>query len=203
MKAALLLQDSQDAYKMGDGNRLMQNAKFQMLLSDTAHHTNYKIWLFRYMAYYFSLLSPRLAEEYKWNCTANTQGGIGNNIPNDNLVEVLVKKVKKICVHKANATYATARTAALTTQIQDEICTIIEHEAGAWNKKGSRSKKPNVLINIPLIVQKLQKADIFSYIPGRSYAGFPNFQDLFARVNVLSLHKWITDQKNRLSLEII
>lgn len=68
MKCALLLRDINDAYKMGDGDRVLNTAKFQMLLSRSGNHTKYQLWLFRYMAYCFALLSPKMAYEYMWNC---------------------------------------------------------------------------------------------------------------------------------------
>lgn len=95
MKCALLLRDTNDAYKMGDGDRVTVNAKFQMLLSRVGNDTKYQLWLFRYLANCLTLLTPRMAYEYKWNCSANLCGGIGHNIPNDNLVELLVQGVKK------------------------------------------------------------------------------------------------------------
>ena len=39
MKCTLLLRDTNDAYKMGNGNRVKGNAKFQMLLSRVGNHT--------------------------------------------------------------------------------------------------------------------------------------------------------------------
>ena len=50
MKCALLLRDTNDAYKMGDGDRVTVNAKYQMLLSRVGNHTKYQLWLFRYLA---------------------------------------------------------------------------------------------------------------------------------------------------------
>jgi hypothetical protein len=100
MKCALLLRDTNDAYKMGDGDRVTVNAKFQMLLSRVGNHTKYQLWLFRYLANCLTLLTPRMAYEYKWNCSANLCGGIDHNIPNDNLVELLVQAVKKRCMPK-------------------------------------------------------------------------------------------------------
>ena len=41
-----------------------------------------------------------MAYEYMWNRTANLHGNLGHNIPNDNLVELLVQAVKKKCMHK-------------------------------------------------------------------------------------------------------
>ncbi|KAK3083494.1 hypothetical protein FSP39_024165 [Pinctada imbricata] len=50
MTCALLLLDTNDAYEMGDGNRITVNAKFQMLLARVGKHTKYQLWLFRYLA---------------------------------------------------------------------------------------------------------------------------------------------------------
>ncbi|VDI74704.1 Hypothetical predicted protein [Mytilus galloprovincialis] len=109
MKCSLLLRDTNDVYKMGDGDRILLNAKFQMLLSRIGNHTKYQLWLFRFMAYCYSSLTPRMAYEYIWNGTANMHGNIGHNLPNDNLVEMLVQAVKKkIYAQGANATYKSA-----------------------------------------------------------------------------------------------
>jgi hypothetical protein len=97
-------------------------AKFQMLLARVGHHTKYQLWLFRYIAYIKCILPPQIVYEYMWNCSADLQGGVGNNTPNDNLAEIMVQTVKKkIYSQGANATYASAQKAALTTQIQEEI----------------------------------------------------------------------------------
>lgn len=93
MKCAFLLRDTNDAYQMGDGNRILLNSKLQMLLSRMGNHSKYQFLLFRFMAYCYALLTPKMAYEYLWNCTANLQGNTCNNIPNDNLA------------HGSNATY--------------------------------------------------------------------------------------------------
>ncbi|OWF41847.1 hypothetical protein KP79_PYT02112 [Mizuhopecten yessoensis] len=95
LKCALLLRDTNNAYKMADGDRIAENAKFQLLLSRVGNHTKYQLWLFRFLAYMVALLSPRMTYEYKWNCTSDLLGGNGHDIPNDNLVEIQVQNVKK------------------------------------------------------------------------------------------------------------
>nr|XP_034322383.1 uncharacterized protein LOC117688429 [Crassostrea gigas] len=77
MKLSVLLRDTEDAYHYGDGDRIFRNAKFEMLCADAAHHTKYRLWLWRMQAYKTAILSQRQAVEYKWNCTANTHGGKG------------------------------------------------------------------------------------------------------------------------------
>lgn len=67
-------------------------------------------------------MTPRMAYEYIWNCTANLHSNLGHSIPNDNLVELLVQAVKKkVRAQGANATYESVRSAALALQIQEEI----------------------------------------------------------------------------------
>lgn len=51
MKCSLLLRDTNDdAYTMGDGERILRNSMFQMLLSRIGNHGKYQLWLFRFMA---------------------------------------------------------------------------------------------------------------------------------------------------------
>lgn len=122
MKCILLLKDTNDGYSVGDGVRIMNNAKFQMLLSGVSRHTKYQIWLFSFLAYYSCILSPKDANEYKWNCTSNLSGGTGHNIPCDNLVEIMVHRLKeKVRSQGANVTFQSAKKAALSLQVQDEI----------------------------------------------------------------------------------
>lgn len=203
MKCALLLRDTNDAYRMGDGERILLNAKFQMLLSRVGYHSKYQLWLFRFMAYCYSLLTPKMAYEYMWNCTANLHGNLGHNIPNDNLVELLVQAVKKkIYAQGANASYQSARNATLTLRIQEEIMTNMQREVDT-KLTGRKRPEPSKLKDIVSMVAELQAAQIFDYVPGREYSKFPKFLDIFSRIKVADLHKWITDNKERLSYETI
>ncbi|XP_063415748.1 uncharacterized protein LOC134697415 [Mytilus trossulus] len=178
MKCSLLLRDTNDAYEMGDGDIILLNAKFQMLLSRIGNHTKYQLWLFRFMAYMYcySLLTPRMAYEYIWNCTANMHGNIGHDLPNDNLVEMLVQAVKKkIYAQGANATYKSARNAALTLQIQEEIFTNIQKEVNK-NITGRRRPERSKLNDITAMVSELQSARVFDFILVESIPNFPYSQ---------------------------
>lgn len=141
MKNALLLRDTYDAFSMCDGERIVRNAKFEFLCADVRKHTKYKFLLWRFVAYIIALLSPKQAYEYILNCASSTTwggGGIGKNIPNDNLVELMVQLVKKkLRVQGSNFTYASAVKAALSSQVQDEI-KIITY------KNSSRNQRENV-----------------------------------------------------------
>lgn len=56
---SLLIRDTYDSYRMGDGNRIVRNAHFEWLFSSATGHSKYKIWLFRMMAYVKGLLLPK------------------------------------------------------------------------------------------------------------------------------------------------
>ncbi|XP_061185837.1 uncharacterized protein LOC133193939 [Saccostrea echinata] len=204
MKCLLLLKDTNDGYNMGDGDRIMINAKFQMLLSGVCNHTKYQIWLFRFLAYYHCILSPRDAHEYKWNCTSNLSGGTGHNILNDNLVEIMVHRLKeKLRTQGANVTYESARKAALSLQVQDQIKQNAMHEI-ALKPKGITRTEPSKKTDVELIIDQFKKAEIFDCVPGRQFHAFSSFQDLFSRVKDVELHKWIQSQlKEALSYEIV
>ena len=81
-----------------------------MLLSHAAGHIEYRLLVWRQLAYANVILPERQAQEYIWNVTVNTKGGEGRNIPNDNFVEVQVQGIKKkIKAQGANVTHASAR----------------------------------------------------------------------------------------------
>lgn len=95
LQMSLLLRDTIDSYKMGDGDRIVRNAYFEWLYASSLHHTKYTVLLWRMIAYVDAVLSPAESAEYKWNMTVNLKGGIQNNIPNDNCVELQVGNIKR------------------------------------------------------------------------------------------------------------
>ena len=203
MKCALILRDTNDAYRMGDGDRILRNSKFEMLCADVGKHSKYKLWLFRFIAYCVSLLSKKQALEYLWNCTSNTTGGMSKNIPNDNLVEILVQSIKKkISQQGANATFASARKAALSTQVQDSIRDNLSCEC-LLKCTGKTRPSVNKASDVRVIIAELFKSDVFDNRPGRHFDGFPDIKDIFAYVKIDRLCEWITSQRKRASHELL
>lgn len=68
---------------------------------------------------------------------------------------------------------------------------------------GTRRPEPSKVNDITAMVKELQFAEIFDYIPGREFSKFPGFSEVFSRVKVTDLHKWLTDNKERLSYETL
>jgi hypothetical protein len=202
MKLSLLLRDTEDAYQYGDGNRIFRNAKFEMLCAGAAHHTKYRIWLWRLQAYECAILSPRQAAEYKWNCTANVHGGKGKNIPNDNLVETVVQRIKKkLREQGSNITHQSAQRIALSTQIQEEMK---DNVLKQFTSKEKGRSKPTINRDSELdyLITELMQSEVFNCIKGREFNAFKGFRDLFNRIKAEELHKWISNQKFRASYEM-
>ena len=98
LKVDLLFRDTDDDYRMGDGNRLIRNAKYKLLHFNQGHHIKYRLWMWRMLAYVKATLSKKEAYEYMWNMSFILSQGLGHLIPNDNLAEInihLMKELKK------------------------------------------------------------------------------------------------------------
>lgn len=114
-------------------------------------------------------------------------GGVGKNIPNDNLVELIVQLVKKkLREQGSNFTYASAVKATLSSQVHDEIKKNLQEEL-KQKPKGKRRTK-TLSPDIEVMVNELTKGSIFSYIPGREFESFKNYQNASERVNLPKLH---------------
>lgn len=59
LQMSLLLRDTIDSYKMGDGDRIVRNAYFEWLYASSLHHTKYTVWLWRMIACRRCFISSR------------------------------------------------------------------------------------------------------------------------------------------------
>ena len=147
----LLIRDLNDAYKHCDGDRVFIDAKFVLLQYFSTPHVKYKLWMWRMLAYNLTVLSPAAAFEYKWNISVNLIGGIDNNIPDDNLVELCVKKVKDLLQFQGpNVNFNSAQTACASMTYIDKIKNNIKQNVGLSNRDGQRSDidKDNDILKI-------------------------------------------------------
>lgn len=198
MTVALLLRDTINAYEHGDGTRIFRNSKFEILLCSLKGHHKYKLWLWRQLAYQKVLLSPRAAYEYKWNCSSNVNGGHGKNIPNDNLVEINVKRVKqKLKAQGANLTFQSAQIAVESMQQVDDIFNSVQQQTSLSKPSGRKSLVYKVE-DVTHMVEQLKK-EPWKVVNGRKLSGNSKFKALFERFDFEKLHKWITDQKKILA----
>lgn len=58
LRICLLYRDTSDAYKMGDGDHIIPNAKFEWVFDSALSHSMYTIWLWRKITYVNYIIPP-------------------------------------------------------------------------------------------------------------------------------------------------
>jgi len=101
----LMAENFHDAWREGDGGRLVRCWKFLLLHFRGNGRTKYALEAFRLISQTSAVLSPRSAHQLTWNRTCNPKGGHGNNIPLDLENEFLNRVFKDdINTFRANIT---------------------------------------------------------------------------------------------------
>jgi hypothetical protein len=122
-------------------------------------HSKYRLWLWRMLANYHVTLSSRKAFEYKWNVSVNILGGVGNNIPDDNLVELHVRWLKELLkAQGANVTYDSAKLAFASIKYVKELkdCLLDATESRRRYTRRSAVSKDNDCAKLAsVLVQRL------------------------------------------------
>lgn len=166
----------------------MRNAKFEWVYDSALNHSKYKIWLWRMMTYVNYILPPDYAFEYKWNMTVNLKGGMLNNIPNDDCVELQVRNIKKELKREgANKSFRSAKTICMTTQVIDGIKEQLMHTTKTTK---SSWKMPDVkwTTDIMTMVNTLRSKGPFTDI---SWGSFSKFKDPLDFINWRSKAAWM------------
>ena len=196
-----LYRDTQDAYKMADGDRIFANAKLEMLYAFSVKHTKYRLWLWRMLAYEMAVLTPREAFEYKWNTCTNLQGGVRNNIPNDNAVELQVGEIKKQLQREgSNKSFQSAQKICKTTQVVNEVVKNLQKQT---QSHVSSRKRPAVEKHqdIKILVQEILEARAFERnTTSQTFAGF---KDPLARLDISEFYKWVREQKKVAAVKMV
>jgi hypothetical protein len=197
-KLGLVTRDMYNAYQYGDGARVFRNIKLMMLYFQTGGYTKYALWLWRMLAFQMSVLSARDSYEYMWNICTSTTGGLGRNIPNDNLVECTVWSIKEMLRKQGgNVTFASAQEAASLIQVFDDVADNFDHTTRGY-VEGRTTTKPDKTEDVLLMVKHLHQASVFQEHPGRRAAGFSNFEDPLCKVDMSKLFTWMSKQKDRI-----
>lgn len=192
MRMALLLHDTCDAYRMGDGERCFRNAKFEWLYAGALGHTKYKLWLWRYIAYIAAILSPRESFEYKWNICQNLMGGVDQNVPNDNCVELQIKKIKtQLNAQGANKSFNSAKVVTMSTQVIDTMKQKLMQvnntvKAGRKRPEIDKSKDINRIAGCVLKDGQHVVTD---------WPSFSKFKEPLSKLDPGAMHQWMGIQK--------
>ncbi|CAH1248568.1 Hypp8253 [Branchiostoma lanceolatum] len=188
-RMGFLRRDTEDSYKMCDGDRVFRNAKLEMLYAYSLRHTKYCIWLWRMLAYEMALLTPSEAFDYKWNTCVNLQGGIGKNIPNDNAVELQVGEIKKrLRAQGSNKSFQSAQTICKTNQIVKNLQQKCKGHVKSRERTVAKKEK-----DIQTFVEEIIESNVLDYTS--VYQTFPDYTDPLARIDMGKFHVWVKEQK--------
>lgn len=190
---SLVFRDLCDSYRLGDGDRILRNAYFEWLFDSALKHSKYKIWLWRMITYCTtSVIGYKKSLEYKWNMCVNLKGGINNNIPNDNCVELQVKNIKsQLNTQGVNKSFNSARTVCLTTQV---VHGVKENLLRTTHVVKSKRHRPEVVKanDISTMVKCIRDQ---GPVGDLVWASFRSFRDPLQCIDADDLHNWITKQK--------
>lgn len=133
----------------------------------------------------------------------NLQGGVGNNIPNDNMVELYVGVIKRrLKAQGANMTFRSAQVATDTIQVHQVMQEQVVQDSKA--RQTSRSR-PDVQKqkDLEVMAKHLLEAGYFEHHCNRQSPNFRNFVSPLQRVNVSRLCQWLQDNKERAAVEMV
>ena len=171
----LLSRNFSDATKEGDGERICRLYKFLMLHFKENGRTKYALEAFNLTAQSNALLSPQLAHQLMWNRSCNTKGGIGKNKQLDLHNEHINRLFKDdVNTFRANLTENSIKRSA---QAIGPMMKIIDHFDQALDVKQDAGWHTMLDLNedFNLVLNELQKQEIFKQKPGRQHASFTNF----------------------------
>ena len=192
VKMAFIARDTWDAYRMGDGDRVLRNAKLEFLYAFGTWRSKYRLWLWRQTANDIALLTEREAYEHRWNVSVSLEGGIGKNIPCDDLCELQVRRIKKaLATQGPNKSFESARFLCHTSQVIDELLLNLQRQSHGHRSGRGRSavdKSGDVF----RIARELQSSGFDEQV---KHDSFQTFVDPLSRIQMVKLCEWVEEKK--------
>ena len=156
------------------------------------HHYKYAL---ETLALVELVATPHVRQQIVWTRVINNRGGAGNNIPVDLHMEHLNRLLKDI---SESAIVQSSKSLDGIKTVCDNFDKSAGIHADSINHTKKSSKKDQ-----ELVVKQLLKSKVFSYIPGRKHAAFPNIRPNLAQsIDTKSLFKWLDINKRKLAKQI-
>ena len=193
LKMIMIARDTWDAYRMVDGDRVFRNAKLEFLYAYGTERTKYRLWLWNILAYEKALLTEREAFEYHWNISVNLKGGIGENMPNDDLCELQVKRIKgPFATQGPNKSFESAQIICKTSQVVEQLKRNLQKRSLAI--RGSRDRTDaKKTEDVCLMAREVSQAKLHE--PHTVLQSFKKFRDPLERIDLPKLWDWMDEKK--------
>ena len=196
----LLRLNHNDAINLGDGNRIIRLYKFFCLYFKVSNCPKYAITTLQLLAQVNCLLSPRLSYSLTWNRFVNNKGKEDTNFPMDLSVEHDNKAFKND-IHSFHGEITDKSIARVSRSVESTDAILASYDKATSVKKPSgkhllKSTEDDVM----LLVEHIQKADVYSQIPGRKHSAFPNIaHNLLHEIQPEKLKEWISTRLRKFS----
>ena len=195
----ILLLQMKDTAKEADGGRNLINQKLCLnVFKSLGAYSKYALEMFIAIAQVESLLTPRLAEEFKWSYFVSWRGGSGNNIEDDCAQEISNKIGKSIVqgMGPNKSLESISRVCKAVSGIKETI-TNFDKVAGIHRNSSKHTTTESETDEIKMI-KDLQKLKPFESRP-RAHPSFPSIKRFPARyMNVTEFNNWLKTHVNEI-----
>jgi hypothetical protein len=145
------------------------------------------------------LLTPRLAEEFKWGFFINWRGGKGKNIEDD-MAQEISNRLSKNIVQRMGPN-KTLNSISKVCKATNGIKQVVEQFDGTVgiHKVSVQYTTQDSMAYEKEMVADLVKLDPFNKVPGRSHISFPAIKRCpMLYLDVVEFHRWIEKHKKEL-----
>ena len=180
-----------DAWKEGDGVRVLRLWKIMMLHFHSERKTKYALEALR-LQFQLATLQPYLSHQLTWGRFINTHGGQGRNLPCDLHNEHINKLFKDIISNMGpNFTKAASTWAARAVSSLHRISMAFDKQTGIHPEATAHNTRSDEK-DVKIVVDVLQKSEVLNVIVNRSHRMFPKFSpDPLHKLNREHMIKWI------------
>ena len=188
-----LLLQMKDTAREADGERNLIHQKMLLnLFKSRASQSKYAKEMFVSISQIEALLTPRLAEEFKWGFYVNWRGGKGNNIEDD-LCQEICNGIGKKMVKRMGANKSITSISKLCTAVSGIKDITDNYDANTGKKKTStHHTKLDYMKEEKEMVKDLQKLKPFMHTPYRCHKSFKTIKrHPLQELSLDKLYRWL------------
>lgn len=196
----VLLMEMIDTVHEGDGQRLILNMKYFLLMFRAkSTYSKYALEVMRFITQVKCTLTAQLSQRVLYGRFSNTTGKIGGNIATDLLMEHKINGTKVIInAMGANKTMKAVERATKAVHGQQEITFAYDQTAGVTATSIKHTRKSSDA-DEQVMMDDLRKLRPFSPVAGRSHPSFPLIpSSTTSWVDWPKLHQWLSKHKRRM-----
>ena len=177
----ILILQLKDTAAEADGERNLINQKLLVsVFKSMGAYSKYALEMFTNIAQMECIITPRLAEEFKWGFFVNWRGGPGNNMEDD-LVQEISNSLSKSIVQRMgpNKTLKSISKVCNATNGIKDVKEQFDFSAGI--RHNSRDS-----------LADLVQLDSFRIMPRRNHESFPEIKSCPLRyLDIVEFHQWL------------